>query len=94
MIFSNQSGIYFSHHLLKSLGEDEIWNPLITWEKLNEYEKEVRSVRIEDNFVVKKNGSLGGNYINLTTGLPKMVEDIEAAMQGDQFCVDIILKHL
>ena len=94
MIFSNEPGIYFSDHLLKTLVEDEICNPLINWEKLSEYKKEVRGVRIEDNFVVRKNGSLDGNYINLTTGLPRMVEDIEAAMQGDQFSVDTILKHL
>ena len=94
MIFSNEPGIYFSDHLLKTLAENETCNALIDWDKLNEYKAEVRGVRIEDNFVVRKNGSLDGNYINLTAGLPKKVEDIEAAMQGDQFCVDTILKHL
>lgn len=93
MIFSNEPGIYFSDNLLKNLKADEVCNALINWDVLNEYKAEVRGVRIEDNFVVKKDGCPQGNYVNLTSGLPKKTEDIERYMQGE-FSMDELLMHL
>lgn len=94
MILSNEPGIYFNDNLLQNCKNDPVCNPLVDWEKLEEYKAEVKGVRIEDNFVVKKNGSPQGNYINLTAGLPKKVEDVEYWMNKKVFDMDRITAHL
>lgn len=92
MIFSNEPGIYFNKYLIKTCKEDEVCNELVNWEVVEDYMKEVRGVRIEDNFVVRKNGSPEGNYINLTAGLPKKVKDIEKFMSTDEVFMDEFLN--
>lgn len=88
MIFSNEPGIYFNDFLLKTGQADDNCKDLLNMDKIREYMKEVRGIRIEDNFVVKKNGSPQGNYVNLTAGLPKKVEDIERWMADDTVFMD------
>lgn len=94
MILSNEPGIYFNDNLLDNCKQDPVCGPLVNWDKLNEYKAEVKGVRIEDNFVVRKNGSPEGNYVNLTSGLPKKVEDIESWMGKKVLDMDMITAHL
>ena len=94
MILSNEPGIYFSDYLLKTLKEDEKCTDLVDWTVLEQYKKEVRGIRIEDNFIVKKDGSFKGNFVNMTAGLPKTVEDIEKWMADDKINMEEVLMHL
>lgn len=93
MIFSNEPGIYFAEHLMKACKAKKECNDLVNWDKVAEYMQEVRGIRVEDNFIVKKNGCAKGNYINLTAGLPKKTEDIERFMASDQLYMDEFMSH-
>lgn len=93
MIFSNEPGIYFNKYLIEACKKDDNCKGLVNWSKVEEYMAEVRGIRIEDNFVVKKNGSAKGNYINLTAGLPKKTEDIEKNMASDEIFMDEFMNY-
>lgn len=84
MILSNEPGIYFNKYLIEACKANKACNELVNWDVVEDYMKEVRGIRIEDNFVVRKNGCPEGNYINLTAGLPKKVKDIEKEMATDE----------
>ena len=93
MIFSNEPGIYFNEYLIKACKANSDCDDLVNWDKVEEYMKEVRGIRIEDNFVVKKNGSAKGNYVNLTAGLPKKTDDIEKFMSTEEYYMDEFMKN-
>lgn len=94
MILSNEPGIYFNQHLIEECKQDANCKDLVDWDKVEAYMKEVRGIRIEDNFVVRKNGSPGGNYVNLTAGLPKEVDDIERCMATDEVFMAEFLEKI
>jgi Xaa-Pro dipeptidase len=93
MIFSNEPGIYFNEYLINECKKNTACDKLVNWDKVQEYMSEVRGIRIEDNFVVRKNGSAKGNYINLTAGLPKKTEDIERFMASDEIYMEEFMSH-
>lgn len=75
MVLSNEPGIYFNDTLLEKGYNDDKIKHFFVKEKIKEYQKEVAGVRIEDDWMVTKDG-----YYNFSQALPKTVEDIEAFM--------------
>lgn len=72
MVCTNEPGCYFIDRLLEEGYNDPIISQYLVKEKIEEYQKEVGGVRIEDDFVVTKNGPK-----ILSSNLPKTIKDIE-----------------
>jgi Xaa-Pro dipeptidase len=78
MVLTNEPGIYFNQDLLNLAFQDEKVNKFIQKEVLVEYMKEVGGIRIEDNFLVTKDG-----YELLSKDLPRTVKEIEDFMKEE-----------
>ena len=77
MVLTNEPGCYFNQDLLDIAFNDEKVKGYIQKDVLDSYMKEVGGVRIEDNFIVTKNG-----YENLSKNLPRTIEEIEKYMKN------------
>lgn len=77
MVLTNEPGCYFNEDLLNIAFEDEKVKGYIQKDVLDSYMREVGGVRIEDNFLVTKDG-----YEILSNNLPRTVEEIEKYMKN------------
>lgn len=74
MITTIEPGIYFNKLILDIYFEKEEIKDYLNKELIKEYQKEVGGVRIEDIYIIKKEGS------EKITNVPRTVEEIEALM--------------
>jgi Xaa-Pro dipeptidase len=79
MCLTNEPGCYIIEGLHEEARQCEDVNQHINWEKLDEYRPEIMACRIEDNFVVTKDGC------EKYTFLPRTVEAIEACYRGEEW---------
>jgi len=79
MCLTNEPGCYIIRELLKEAKGIEDINKYFNWEVLDEYAKEIMACRIEDDFVVTKDGAESYTY------LPRSVEAIEACLRGEDW---------
>ena len=82
MCLTNEPGCYVIRGLLKEAKEDEKIAKYFNFDLIEEYAKEVMATRIEDNFVVTKDGH------ERYTNLPRTTQAIEACIRGEDW------KHL
>lgn len=74
MVLSDEPGIYFIPYLLEQAFNDEKISKYFVVDKIKEY-YDFGGVRIEDDILITDDGC-----VNLTEGLPRTTEEIEATM--------------
>ena len=74
MVLSDEPGIYFIPYLLEQAFKDEKISKYFVVDKIKEY-YDFGGVRIEDDILITDDGC-----VNLTEGLPRTTEEIEATM--------------
>lgn len=77
-----EPGIYFRDFLLKGEFGDQLNIDLkyLNLDAIQEYQKEINGVRIEDVVLITENGCE-----NLSADLPRTVDEIEACMRGEDW---------
>ncbi len=75
MTLTIEPGIYFNDVKIKIAKDDEILSNIYNFDIIKQYRDEIGGIRIEDDFVVTKDGNL-----NLTKSAPKTIEEIEKCM--------------
>ena len=82
IIITVEPGLYFRDFLLDGDFGDNLAIDLkyLNRDKIREYQKEISGVRIEDVVLVTESG-----IENMSAGLPRTVEEIEACMRGDKW---------
>ena len=83
MCFTIEPGCYFRDFLFNGTIAKEMGIDLkyVNVDKVKEYQAEVQGIRIEDCCYMNDEGRV----INLCTGVPRTVEEIESCMKGEDW---------
>lgn len=79
MCLTNEPGCYIIPGLLKEAKENADHNKYFNWEMLEAYGKEIQACRIEDDFLITKDGH------RRFTNLPRTIESIEACLRNEDW---------